>query len=127
MAKTILIVDDEAAFRDIFGVKLKAAGYEIATAENGVEGLKKLRELKPDLMMLDMQMPQMNGAETLEKIKTDPNLSGVKVVFLTNYSDPDSGAIVNDQKFAKEVGALDYIKKTDDLDSIVLKVKKILG
>ena len=88
MAKTILLIDDSADFIEIFSLKLKAAGFAIETAENGAEALEKLKIVRPDLVLLDMEMPVMNGAEMLLKIKGDTTLKDLKVAFLTNLGDP---------------------------------------
>lgn len=120
----ILLVDDEKDFREILITKLKAAGFDIAEAGNGEEGVRKAKEVKPDLILLDLNMPVMNGAETLLRIKSDPELESLKIVFLTNYGEPREEMAITDDKFAQEVGALDYIRKTDDLNKIIEEIKK---
>ena len=123
----ILLVDDEKDFREILSAKLKAVGFNIAEAGNGEEGVRKAKEIKPDLMLLDLNMPVMNGAETLLRIKADPELENLKVVFLTNYGEPQKDLDLINEKFAREVGAFDYIKKTDELDKIVEEIKNIFN
>jgi len=127
MAKTILLIDDSADFIEIFSLKLKAAGFAIETAENGAEALEKLKIVRPDLVLLDMEMPVMNGAEMLLKIKGDTTLKDLKVAFLTNLGDPRQEGTEGDKKFAQDAGAMSYLKKTDDLDSVVTAVKKLIG
>lgn len=122
----ILLIDDEKDFREILSAKLKAAGFGIAEAVNGKEGVSKAKEMKPDLILLDLNMPVMNGAETLLRFKSDPDLENFKIVFLTNYGEPQKEMERVDEKFAQEAGALDYIRKTDDLDKITEEVKNIL-
>jgi len=119
----LLLVDDEAAFREIFSTKLTAAGFKVATAADGSEGVAKAKELKPDLVLMDLHMPGMNGVEALMKLKEDATTKNAKVVFLTSYGEPRPQAQEVDTKFSAELGAVDYIRKTDDLEAIVLKVK----
>lgn len=123
---TILIVDDEPNFREIFTAKLGAAGFHIETAENGEEGVKKAKQVKPNLILMDVNMPVMDGATAVLKLKEDPELKDIKVAFLTSLGDPRLDMPDIGKKFAKEFGAQDYIKKTDDLDLITQKIKGFL-
>ncbi|MDP3956477.1 MAG: response regulator [bacterium] len=123
----ILLVDDEENFLEIFSTELQSAGFEVVAVDSGEAALAKLKEVKPALVLLDVQMPELNGAEILEKIKADPNLSGTKVAFLTNLGNPDKSLQWTDEKFAREVGAVDYIKKTDDLGNIRIQIEKIIS
>lgn len=124
----ILVVDDEKDFLEIVSVKLNSAGFDVVQALGGEQALARLKEFKPDLILLDLKMPGMDGAEVLSKIKADSATSDVKVVFLTNFGEPlpVKELLEVDRRFAKEAGAFDYIKKTDDLDEIVKRVKTIL-
>ena len=125
-AASILIVDDDKDFLEIFSTKLKSAGFRVTTAMGGQEGIDTAKANKPDLMLLDVEMPNMNGVETLFKIRHDPDLSALKVVFITNYGEPQKETSWIDEKFAREAGATDYIKKTEDLEAIVNEVNKVL-
>ncbi len=116
MAKKILIVDDDADFREIFRTKLQENGFEILTADDGASALEIMKKEKPDLTLLDVEMPKLNGAECLELIRKDPELKDRKVVFLTNLGETQKSAAWSDQKFAREAGAFDFIRKSDDLD-----------
>lgn len=69
MSKRILVIDDERAVRDAFQLALEDEGYDIETAEDGVDGLEKVRQRRPDLIFLDLKMPRMNGVETLKGVK----------------------------------------------------------
>jgi putative two-component system response regulator len=119
----ILIVDDEENFRDIFSSELKAVGYAVETAQNGEDGFKVAKESKPDLILMDMEMPILNGAEAVMKLKNDPETAQIKVVFLTNYGDPRREMTEADVHFSKEIGAVDYLRKTDDMEEIVTRIK----
>lgn len=123
----IFIVDDNKDLREIVGTKLKANGFRIEEAENGSQALEKLKTIKPDLVILDVQMPVLGGVETLMRIKADPGLKDLKVVFFTSYGDPQKEAGWIDEKFAREIGAVDYIKKTEDLPKMIEQIKKTLG
>ena|SRR3989344_2789238 len=124
--QSILLVDDDKDLREIMTTKLKAANYEVYEAVDGEDGLAKVQELVPDLLILDINMPKLNGMEMFSKIKTNPDLSHLKVLFLTSYGEPQTEAAWLDKKFAKEIGAAGYIKKNDDLDKIISQVKNIL-
>ncbi len=122
----ILLVDDEPNFLEILSVKLGAAGYKIETVESGDVALKKAKELKPDIILLDVKMPIKNGIETVAEMRQDAELKNAKVVFLTSYGDLRPGTVETDEKFAREIGALGYIRKTDDLDAITDKIRSFL-
>ena len=122
----VLLVDDEANFREIFSTKLSAAGFRVETAVNGEEGLKRAKELHPDLILMDVQMPGINGVETLLKIKEDAELSGIKVLFLTALGEARADLQEIDRRFSKEMGAVGYLRKGEDLDSAVEYIKHFL-
>lgn len=123
----ILVVDDEANFREIFSTKLTVAGFSVVTAQNGAEGIQKARETRPDLILMDVKMPVMSGTEATLKIKEDPLIKDTRVVFLTAFGDPRTEMEGVDLKFSKEIGAFSYIKKTDDYDKIVTQIKSYLA
>ena len=117
--KLILLVDDNKDFLEILSTKLTLSGFKIETALNGEEGLLKLKKIKPDLVVLDLEMPVLGGIDAFSKIKEDADLANLKVVFLTNYGEPREGENWYDEKIAREVGAADFIKKSEDVDRIV--------
>jgi len=124
--KTILVVDDEQYYLEIFSAKLKAAGYSVETAENGVQAVEKARQLKPDLILMDVRMSGMDGVETLSQIKKDPELKNLKVLFLTSLGGGHDNARSLDDSFAKQVGAEGYLQKGEDLDVLVQRVRSII-
>ncbi len=124
---TILLVEDEADFREIFGTKLTAGGFIVVPAENGEDALEKLKTIKPDLVILDFMMPKMNGLETFMKMKESEELKKLKVVFMTNHGEPLLELGDTDKKYAQEIGAMDFIRKTDDLNIAVSHFKEICG
>ncbi len=107
-------------------MKLTQIGFEVVTANSGMEGIEAAKKIHPDLILLDVEMPVMNGLETLAKLKADSATSSFKVVFLTNYGESQKDTTWLDEKFAREAGAADYIKKSEDLGKIVDEVKRLL-
>lgn len=124
---SVLFVDDDNNLREILKAKFEAAGFDVIEASDGEEGVKKTKEKKPDIILMDVQMPKMNGIEALSKIKADPEISGTKVIFLTNYGEANTADAPLDDKFAKEIGAIGHLRKTEDLNIIVDRVRKELS
>jgi CheY-like chemotaxis protein len=122
----ILIVDDDANFREIFSTKLQQSGFRIETAENGAESVKKAKLLNPDLVLMDIKMPVMDGAVALLKLRDDPATKNTKVVFLTSLGDPRTEMQDLNVKFSETFGAQGYLKKTDDLDLLTEKIKEFI-
>ncbi|OGM99715.1 MAG: hypothetical protein A2817_02510 [Candidatus Yanofskybacteria bacterium RIFCSPHIGHO2_01_FULL_39_8b] len=123
----ILLIDDDENLREIFRAKLEAADFEFAEAKNGEEGVKKVKKIRPDLVLMDVQMPKMNGIEALSKIKSDPEIAGTKVFFLTNYGETNTADAPLDDRFAKDIGAVGHLRKTDDLNKILERIKQELS
>jgi len=123
----ILIVDDMPSFLEIFGEKLKGAGFAVETAPNGEEGIKIAKEIQPDLILMDVRMPVMNGTDAVVKLKDDEATKNLRVIFLTELGDPREEVQAVNRKFAQELGAVDYVKKSVDLDVLVAKVKSHLA
>ena len=121
----ILIIDDNPSFREIFSAKLESAGFSVAVADGGESGIIKGKEIIPDLVLLDIEMPGMTGIQVISKMKADPTLANVKVVFLTNHGESGEGEAWLDKKFAGEIGAAGYIRKTDDLDKVIKEIEEI--
>lgn len=120
--KTILLVDDDPLLNRMYQVKLSEDGYNIEIAANGEEALIKARKHKPDLILLDLMMPKMNGIEALKELKKDETTKDIKIIILTNLDDKDG----NLEK-AKGMGALDYLVKSEtDLKVLSEKVKSVL-
>ena len=122
--KRILIIDDEDSFLDIFSAKFEVAGFSVEVARDGVSGINKIREWKPDLVLLDMNMPGLSGADVMGKLKEDPDIKNTKVAFVTAVGTPENRE--RDANLAKAIGAVGYIQKTDNLDKIVKEVEGLL-
>jgi CheY-like chemotaxis protein len=121
----ILLVDDEADILSVYQAKLEKVGFRVVTASDGAQAIQVAAEKHPDLILMDMKMPVMDGITAQSKLKEDPATKDIKVVFLTAFSDPANPEI--DIRTAKEAGALDFIKKGIGLDEFVTKVRGYLA
>ncbi|MDM8522254.1 response regulator [Desulfococcaceae bacterium HSG8] len=115
----ILIVDDDSAIRDTLEALLFQEGYDLAFAENGSEALEKASELMPDLILLDVMMPDMDGFEVCRRLRADQHLAEVPVVILTALDDRDS------RLEGIEAGADDFLNKPTDRTDLRLRVRNI--
>ncbi|MDR3581802.1 MAG: response regulator [Candidatus Pacebacteria bacterium] len=120
----ILLVDDEEDVLSVYKAKLDKVGFRTVTAGDGAQAIKIAAEQHPDLILMDMKMPVMDGVAAQQKLNEDPATKDIKVVFLTAFSDPSSPE--TDQTIAKQVGAIDFIKKGIGLDELVDKVRGYL-
>ncbi|WP_136480370.1 response regulator transcription factor [Cognatitamlana onchidii] len=116
----ILLVDDEPDILEIVGYNLSSEGYQVITAENGQEGVKKAKKELPHLIILDVMMPEMDGIEACEIIRKNPDLSNTIVTFLTARGEDYS------QVAGFDAGADDYITKPIKPKVLVSKVKALL-
>ena len=117
---TILLVDDELDILEIIGYNLSAEGYNVVTAQNGLEAIKKAKKHKPELIILDVMMPEMDGIEACEKLRLVPELSETVITFLTARGEDYS------QVAGFEAGADDYITKPIKPKVLTSKVKSLL-
>ncbi len=116
----ILVVDDVADNVDILQMRLESQGYEVATAGDGVEALEKTRELLPDLVLLDIMMPKMDGIETVKRLKADASLPFIPVILVTAKAD------ATDVIAGLESGGDDYLTKPVDHASLSARVRAML-
>jgi DNA-binding response OmpR family regulator len=124
MPKKILIIEDDKILSNLLEKKLGTAGYEVATAADGEEGLALLRSYKPDLVLLDIIMPQKNGLEVMEEMNKDPEIHPEKipVIIISN-----SGQPVEIDKILS-LGAKDYLVKAEfNPQEVIEKIKKQIG
>jgi len=105
--KTVLLVDDDPLIIRMYQKKLSGDGYDILTATNGEEALVQVMKKKPDIILLDVMMPKMNGVETLKALKKDSKTKNIPVIILTNLGDREE-----DIDKAKKLGARDYLVKS---------------
>ena len=105
MAKKILIVEDDKFLRELIAQKLIKEGYDIAEAVDGEKGIKAVGEENPDLVLLDLILPGIDGFEVLSKMKEDPKLAQIPVIILSNLGQKD------DIERGLKMGAVDYLIK----------------
>jgi CheY-like chemotaxis protein len=123
----ILIADDDADFLQILASKLKASGFWVAEASSGDDAVEKAENLVPDLIILDINMPRGNGTEALVDLKKSPTTQNIKTLFLSSLATPWPMIKKERPEFSKELGAEDFIDKSEDLDKTVEKIKTTLG
>jgi CheY-like chemotaxis protein len=121
MANKILIVEDNPMNRRLIGDILKYHGYEILEAENGKEGVKRAKEHKPDLIIMDLQMPVKNGYDAIKILKNDPETKHIKILAVTSF------AMAGDREKVLETGADDYISKPINTRDLPERVKRLLS
>jgi len=119
--KKILIADDNQNIREALSYLLEDEGYKLWLARDGAETLAMVKEVRPDILFLDVMMPEMNGYEVCRTIKNDPDLGKTYVIMLTAKGQ------VAEQERGRDVNADEYIVKPFSPMEILAKVKKILG
>jgi two-component system cell cycle response regulator DivK len=118
--KKILIVDDTEWNRDLL-VQLLEDDYDVVQAVNGEEGVQKTETERPDLILMDLGMPVMDGGEATRKIKANGELKHIPVIAVTSL------AMVGDEITAREAGCDDYVAKPVDENELLEKIKRLLG
>ncbi|ADY65448.1 MULTISPECIES: response regulator [Rhizobium/Agrobacterium group] len=121
MSAHILTVDDSASIRMTTKIALTGAGYQITEAVDGQDGLAKAKAANFDLIVTDLNMPNMNGLEMIEALRQSPAHTGIPIIFLTTESDADMKAR------AKAAGATGWLTKPFDAEHLVKIVRKVLG
>jgi len=119
--KKILIADDDENIREMLTYLLEDNGYIISHAVNGADALAKAAKLRPDILLLDIMMPVMNGYEVCRSLKKDPLLKDTYIIMLTAQGQ------IAEQERGKEAGADEYIVKPFNPGEMVARVKIILG
>ena len=120
-AKRILIVDDEKDLVDTIEMALEAHGFEVLSALDGEEGLKKAIADAPDVVVLDLMMPKMNGYQVSWEIKNNEDTKHIKVIMVT------AKAQESDKFWGYETGADDYLTKPFELSELIKKIEKLSG
>lgn len=118
---TVVIADDEPDLLAVLHDRFVAVGFEVLSARNGVEALEQIQEKRPEAVILDLMMPELNGFQVCRRIKDDPQLSGIRVVMLTAK---DTEA---DRFWGAEVGADLYLAKPADPAAVVNQVQELIG
>ena len=129
----ILIVDDSRPTVMILERVLKREGYEVFTAFDGKEGLQKARELKPDLMVLDIMMPKMDGYQVCQRLQRDPETARIGVLMLTAKGGIDDKKVkyglttaIKERTIGFEVGAVEFLTKPVTAKELLKRVKSVL-
>ncbi|GIW66964.1 MAG: hypothetical protein KatS3mg095_0862 [Candidatus Parcubacteria bacterium] len=124
-AYKILLVDDEKSFCEVISFALEKSGFNIECFSDPKEALLKVIESKPDIILLDIAMPEMNGLEFLVHLKKDLGIKCPPVIILTNLKYTDDGQEIN-ENFIKSIGAAGIIHKSSDLESIIQKINEVI-
>ena len=118
--KTILVVDDEKDLLDLIEYNLKKEGFNVLRAENGEEGIEVAKEYKPDLVLLDIMMPKMDGLEAVQIMRKDKDLRNTPIIFLTARSDEKT------EVEGLNKGGDDYITKPISTTKLISRIKAVL-
>lgn len=121
MSASILTVDDSASIRATIKIALTGAGYSVAEAENGADGIAKANAGNYDLIITDLNMPVMDGLTMIEELRKLPAHAGVPIIFLTTESDDGM------KQRAKAAGATGWLTKPFDPEQLVRIARKVLG
>lgn len=121
MSKTVLLVDDTETVLMFEKTMLRASGLQIRVARNGNQALEDVKKARPDLILLDIMMPELDGIETCRRLKGDPATSAIPVVMVTTKGEPE----VVERAF--QAGCDDYITKPLDKMELLSKVSTYLG
>lgn len=120
MKKKILIVDDEKNLTEILALRLETNGYEVIIAYNGRDGLEKTEKENPDLILLDIMMPDMDGIDVLRRLKNNPKAGHIPVIMLTCKG--ESSSLLK----AENLGATDYFIKPFESEELLRAIKKYI-
>ena len=121
MSASILTVDDSASLRMAIRIALTGAGYAVTEAGDGLEGLAKAAETRFDLIVTDLNMPNMDGLTMIRELRKQPDQAGVPILFLTTESDGDIKAQ------AREAGATGWLVKPFEPEQLIKTARKVLG
>lgn len=119
--RTILVVEDSATIRSLVKKGLEEAGFQVITAENGKEAMKRLQGYRPDLILSDIEMPEMNGIDLCRKVHDDPDLAAIPFVIMSTNSDRAT------MRRIIQWGAASYLVKPFNLDQLVITIEKLLS
>ncbi len=116
----ILIVDDDSTTRKLLGLYLKAKGYEVAFAENGLQGIEKLGMENPNLIISDLNMPYMDGIEFVKSVRSGPVQADIPILMVTTEADPE------ERERALSVGVNGYLVKPVTAEVVIQNIRHIL-
>src|SRR5262249_18525126 len=121
MSKRILVVEDQEDNRRIVRDLLTATDYEVVEAEDGAQALAAVAKQRPDLILMDIQLPIMDGYEATRRLKADPSLSSIHVIAVASY------ALRGDEEKAREAGCNDFVPKPYSPRQLLAKIRQYLA
>jgi DNA-binding response OmpR family regulator len=121
MTKKVLVIDDDPTVQRLAEYVLKKSGYEVLTAANGIEGLRKVKTEKPQLVILDVMLPGMDGFEVCDRLRKDPETAHIPVLMMS------AKAQTSDDDTARNVGADEYLVKPASPSEMLRRVARLLG
>jgi len=119
MSTTVLLVEDNELNRDMLSRRLERKGYKVSMAVDGAEGVAQALALKPNLVLMDLSLPVMDGWEAIRRLKANPETAGIPIIALTAH------ARAEDEKTARDAGADDFDTKPVDLNRLVEKMGRL--
>lgn len=119
--RRILVVDDEEDIAELISFNLRGAGFDVVTAGNGADALVRAAETHPDLILLDVMLPEMDGFAVCEMLRRSPENSSTPVIFVTSWSSEDARVL------GLEFGGADYVVKPFSPKELVLRVRAVLN
>ena len=121
MSWSVLIVDDEPLTQDMLRLMLEPAGFRVTSAEHGVEALEKIQESKPDIVLLDVMMPHMDGITVCKKLRSDPQTAALPIIMLSGKTH------LNAVEEGLDAGANRYLSKPMSRADLIKNLKEVLG
>lgn len=118
MKKKILVIDDEPAIAQLIKINLETEGYDVETALSGTEGIQKVKEFIPDIITLDVLMPEMNGFQVMEVLRADPETRDIPVIFISIVE-----GVQKEKCFY--LGAVDFLSKPIDFGELIKSIQRI--
>lgn len=123
MSKKVLVVDDEPSVVKVVVFRLKKAGYEVISANDGESALKILKENKPDLILLDIALPDIDGYEVCARIKADETTKSIPIIFFS----ASTSMIMNKDDILKKYGVQGYLNKPFETEELIKSISDIIG
>ncbi|MCD6385970.1 response regulator [Candidatus Sumerlaeota bacterium] len=124
MSKLVYVLDDEEAVCEIIRIVLESRGYSVATADDGEKGLKMIKEKKPDILIVDLKMPKLNGYELISQLKLNPELADIPIIVITSLTTESEHS---DEEWREKMGVQDFISKPFEPLELVERIEKIIG
>jgi DNA-binding response OmpR family regulator len=121
MTRTVLVVEDDVLIAELMRMQLEGEGFEVKAVHDGPSALAAVRDESPDVVLLDVMMPEMDGWSVLEQLRSDDSTAALPVIMVTSRSMPA------DEIRSRNLGATDYLVKPYDVDVLVHKVRHTLG